>query len=153
MRITNALAAMLFSILLTSGVKTTQIKIDDVGDGWKHQVDSAIRLIHEKDLNAYLMLADHCTDIEFIIGEYSTTKPPGTIAITVKDMKLNSINNIAAILVHESYHLYCWNDKLKLSPRKEEHDAYMYEYEFLCKLPDVEDWLFLNAVNQIIKNQ
>jgi hypothetical protein len=27
----------------------------------------------------------------------------------------------------------------------------MHEYNFLCKLTDVEDWLFLNAVNQIIQ--
>ena len=34
---------------------------------------------------------------------------------------------------------------------KEEKEAYIWEYEFLCKLPNVEDWLFLHAINQIIR--
>jgi hypothetical protein len=66
---------------------------------------------------------------------------------------MNSINNIAAILVHESYHLYIWKAKIRLTEKKEEHEAYLYEYDFLCKLANVEEWLFMNAINQIIKNQ
>jgi hypothetical protein len=150
MYLKNALIGIL---LLISNVTFSQIKIDDVGDGWKSKVDSAILLIQEKDPKAYKLLTDHCKDIEFIIGDHSTTKLPSTIAITVKDMNINSINNIAAILVHESYHLYIWKAKIRLTEKKEEHDAYLYEYEFLCKLSDPENWLFLNAVNQIIKNQ
>lgn len=150
MYLKNALIGIL---LLISNLAYSQIKIDDVGDGWKSKVDSAILLIQEKDPKAYKLLTDHCKDVEFIIGDHSTTKLPSTIAITVKDMSMNSINNIAAILVHESYHLYIWKAKIKLTEKREEHDAYMYEYEFLCKLNNVEEWLFLNAVNQIIKNQ
>jgi hypothetical protein len=85
-------------------------------------------------------------------------KPMGTtitsnkpIAITTKDMNRGSINNIAAILVHESYHLKLWNEGIKIDPNKEEREAYIWEYEFLCKLPNVEDWLFLHTVNQIIR--
>ena len=150
MYLKNALIGIL---LLISNLAYSQIKIDDVGDGWKSKVDSAILLIQEKDPKAYKLLADHCKDVEFIIGDHSTTKLPSTIAITVKDMNIKSINNIAAILVHESYHLYIWRAKIKLTEKQEEREAYLYEYEFLCKLSNVEDWLFLNAVNQIIKNQ
>lgn len=150
MYLKNALIGIL---LLISNLAYSQIKIDDVGDGWKSRVDSAILLIQEKDPKAYKLLTDHCKEVEFIIGDRSTTKLPSTIAITVKDMNIKSINNIAAILVHESYHLYIWRAKIKLTEKQEEREAYLYEYEFLCKLPNVEDWLFLNAVNQIIKNQ
>ena len=150
MYLKNALIGIL---LLISNLSYSQIKIDDVGDGWKSKVDSAILLIQEKDPKAYKLLTDHCKEVEFIIGDRSTTKLPNTIAITVKDMNINSINNIAAILVHESYHLYIWKSKIKLTEKKEEHNAYLYEYDFLCKLNDVEEWIFLNAVNQIIKHQ
>jgi hypothetical protein len=57
----------------------------------------------------YEVLIKNCNQVEFIIGDYSTTKPPSVIAITTKDMNRGSINNIAAILVHESYHLKLWN--------------------------------------------
>ena len=150
MYLKNALIGIL---LLISNLSYSQIKIDDVGDGWKSKVDSAILLIQEKDPKKYDLLINHCKEVEFIIGDHSTTKLPNTIAITVKDMNMNSINNIAAILVHESYHLYIWKAKIRLTEKKEEHEAYLYEYDFLCKLTNVEEWLFMNAINQIIKNQ
>ena len=147
MRITNALITFLFLIpTLSFG----QINIQDVGDGWKNKVDSAIALIKKTDTLSYQILMENCKDVEFIIGKYSTTKPPYTIAITTKDMSLNSINNIAAVLIHESYHLFIYNNKIIYSQNEEEAVCYEKEYEFLCKLPDVEDWLFLNAMNNVI---
>jgi hypothetical protein len=128
----------------------SQIKIDDVGDGWKSKVDSAILIIKTYDQEKYKILIDNCEKIEFILGDYSTTKPPKTIAITTNDAKSSSINNIAAILVHESFHLMVWNSGVKMNPNLEEKEAYKWEYYFLCKLPEVEDWLFLNAINKII---
>ena len=145
--------ALILAFLLITNTVFGQIKIADVGDGWKSKVDSAISLIKEKDSAAYQMLVENCREVEFIMGDRSSTKPPHVIAITVKDMNLNSINNIAAVLVHESYHLYIWNNKIKLTPKREEYEAYTHEYVFLCRLENVEDWLFLNAVNQIIKHQ
>ena len=129
----------------------SQIKIDDVGDGWKMKVDSAISVIKNSDPDKYNILIENCKHVEFIIGDYSTTKPPDVIAITVKDMKRGSLNNIAAILVHESYHLMLFNNHRIINANTEEKEAYMYEYDFLCKLPNVEDWLFLNAINMIIR--
>ena len=46
----------------------SQIKIDDVGDGWKSKVDSAIVLIKEKDPEKYNLLMTHCKEVEFIIN-------------------------------------------------------------------------------------
>ena len=147
MRITNALITFLF---LIPTLAFSQITIDDVGDGWKGKVDSAISLIQKTDTISYQILMENCKTVEFIIGKFSTTKPPFTIAITTKDMNLNSINNIAAVLVHESYHLFIYNNHIQYNERDEEVACYVREYEFLCKLPDVEDWLFLNAMNNII---
>lgn len=141
----------LITLLLIPTVAFGQIKVDDVGDGWKPKVDSAISLIQQRDPEKYEVLIKNCNRVEFIIGDFSTTKPPNIIAITTKDMRIGSINNIAAILVHESYHLKLWNEGIKIDPKKEEKEAYSWEYDFLCKLSNVEDWLFLNAINQIIK--
>ena len=141
----------LITILLIPTVTFAQIKVDDVGDGWKPKVDSAISLIQQRDPEKYEVLIKNCNKVEFIIGDFSTTKPPNVIAITTRDMKIGSINNIAAILVHESYHLKLWNEGIKIDPKKEEKEAYSWEYDFLCKLPNVEEWLFLNAIKQIIK--
>lgn len=145
----NALTCVLSLIPLLS---FSQIKVDDVGDGWKSKVDSAITLIKENDPDKYQVLISNCERVEFIIGDHSTTQPPKTIVITVNDAQSPSINNIAAILVHESFHLNVWNCGIKMDPKQEEKAAYTWEYDFLCKLPHVEDWLFLNAVNNIIKN-
>lgn len=148
MRITNVIISIFF--LLFFNTLNAQIKIQDVGDGWKSKVDSAIILIKETDTSAYNILIENCKEIEFIIGSYSTTKPPYIIAITTKDMSINSINNIAAILVHESYHLYIYNKGLVYTANKEELVCYMREYDFLCKLPYVEDWLFKNVINKLM---
>jgi len=46
--------------------------------------------------------------------------------------------------------VYNWNNGIKKDPNQEEKEAYRWEYDFLCKLPDVEEWLFLNAIKKII---
>jgi hypothetical protein len=124
-----------------------------VGDGWKSDVQKAVYLIQMTDTAAYNILNTQCNNIEFIDSEFSTTKRPHTIALSIKDMKLNSINNIAAALVHESYHLYLYNNNVKLSETEEELKCYMEEYEFICKLPNVEEWLFMNTINKLIYYQ
>lgn len=150
MRITNA---FILIALLFPSLSFGQIKIEDVGDGWKPLVDSAINLIRDNDRDKYNLLISHCKSVEFIISDRSTTKPPDVIAISTGDLKLRSVNNIAAILVHESYHLYLCSSSTKMSEREEELAAYLYEYGFLCNLPNVEDWLFFNNINMIIRYQ
>jgi hypothetical protein len=148
MRIANALILFL---LLTSLNLSAQIKIPDAGDGWKQKVETAIQLIKETDTAAYRVLIENCKEIDYIIGSYSTTQPPHTIVITVNDLKINSINNIACILVHESCHLYIFNNCVEIEdPNREEYLCYMKEYDFICKLPYVEDWLFQNAINKLL---
>jgi hypothetical protein len=147
MRFPNALV---FLFLFFSNSVFAQIKVTDAGDGWKAKVDSAIQLIKDTDSVSYQLLIDNCKTIDYTLGNFSTTYTPHTISISVRDLKLNSLNNIACILVHESYHLYLFKQGASLDPHREEYICYMKEYEFICKLPYVESWLFQNAIDKII---
>ena len=147
MRIKNTII-LVFTLIALNG--SAQIKVPDVGDGWKARVDSAIELIHKTDSVSYQILIDNCFEIEYIVGDRSACKLPNTIAINTKDLEIGSINNIAAVLVHESHHLHYYNQHLRFDNNLEEYLCYLREYEFLCKLPDTEDWLFKNCINQLL---
>ena len=69
-----------------------------------------------------------------------------------KDVKLNSINNLAAVLVHESFHLYLRKREIILTPNQEEYFCYYYELGLINKLSNVEDWLIQHTKQQIINN-
>jgi len=131
-----------------------QIKIDKAGDGWDLKVDSAIQLIRRVDIDKYKMLDTNCTQISFMISPYSSCQledGKGHIYIAVSDIKLNSINNIAVVLVHESLHLYIAKKGIELIPAKEETFCYMYELNFIEKLTNPEPWLIEHALNNINK--
>ena len=131
-----------------------QIKIDKAGDGWDLKVDSAIQLIKKVDIDKYKMLDTNCTQISFMISPYSSCQledSKGHIYIAVSDIKLNSINNIAVVLVHESLHLYIAKKGIELIPAKEETFCYMYELNFIEKLTNPEPWLIEHALNNINK--
>ena len=66
------LKTLVFFLLLTFTLKS-QIKIDDVGDGWKSQVESAISLIQTTDDLRYSLLIKNCNHIEFGVNGNSTT--------------------------------------------------------------------------------
>jgi hypothetical protein len=81
---------------------------------------------------------------------FSTTEGDTTILISTKDMNFNNIYNIAAILVHESMHLYIKQLYIKIPPNKEEVITYKYELDFLKKIPNVDQWLIDNCVKNIV---
>jgi hypothetical protein len=148
----------LWILLLLPWSSYAQINIDKAGDGWHLKVDSAIQLIKETDYEKAIVLDSVCKKIEFWQGGFSTNEGSygnkGTILISVKDVKLNSINNLAAVLVHESLHLLFLKKGMVLSPGKEEMYCYRYELEFLLKLKDPEPWLIQHAnyyMNQTAK--
>jgi len=129
-------------------VASGQIKIDKAGDDWDLKIDSAITLIKQVDSNYYNVLIEHCQHIEIWIGSFSTNywdDTTGTIIVSVNDIRLNSINNIAAILVHESCHLLYLKGGVILSEKEEERSCYAYEYFFLLQVPKVEPWLLEHA--------
>ena len=87
------------------------------------------------------------------MGSFSTTQDSSTVVISVKDMKIGSVNNIACIIVHESHHLLLRKKHIKLEPKKEELECYQYENSFLEKVPNVEDWLIIHVIKNIISNK
>jgi hypothetical protein len=126
-----------------------QLRVTDVGDGWKEKVDSALKIIQTYDIEKYNVILETCTLIGYWNESFSTTEGDSVILISTKDINHVSINNIAAILVHESMHLYVKQLCAKVSPNREETICYVYELNFLYKVPNVEIWLIENATNKI----
>ena len=126
-----------------------QIKITDVGDGWKGKVEQALDTIQKYDIEKYYLIMETCKVVAFWNGGFSTTESDSIITIPSKEMNNGNIYNIAAILVHESLHLYFLTTYFKLNPNVEEVVTYQYELEFLKKVPCVDEWLIQNAQNKI----
>jgi hypothetical protein len=150
MYIKNALITILL-LIATTGF--SQIQIDDVGDGWKLKVDSALTLIKKNSPEHYKEVSEYCNHITYWMGGYSTTQDSSVVVISVKDMKIGSVNNIACIIVHESHHLAIQKKHIVLEARKEELECYQYEYEFLQRIPNAEDWLTIHVIKNIINNK
>lgn len=145
MRICTLLLCM-FSFTLLFG----QIKITDVGDGWKGKVEQALDTIKKYDTEKYNLVIGSCMLVGYWNESFSTTEGDTTILISTKDMDFNNIYNIASILVHESTHLYIKQLYIKVPPNKEEVLAYQYELDFLKKIPNVDQWLIDNSIKKII---
>jgi hypothetical protein len=131
----------------------SQIKIDKAGDGWDLKIDSALQLIKKTDIVKYNLIDSVCTSISFWVSEFSScelTDSTGVIYVSTKDVKLNSINNLAAVLVHESFHLYLQKKGTILTTNQEEYFCYYYELGLINKLSNVEDWLIQHTKQQII---
>lgn len=126
-----------------------QIKIEDVGDGWKNKVSLALENIKKYDTTKYNQLLKVCNHISFWNGQFSTTEDDRTILISQSDMNLNLINNISAVLIHESYHLFILQNKIILAQKKEEQNAYLYELNFLIKIPNIEPGLLKHSLIMI----
>lgn len=147
MYIKNALITLL---LIITNVTYSQIKIDDIGDNWKNNVDSALSVIKKYDIESYEVVINNCKLISFWMGGFSTTQDSTTILISTRDMNIKSINNLACIIVHESKHLDFLNKRIKMNPSKEEFICYTYEYEFLEKIPNIEYWLRTHVITNMI---
>ena len=136
-------------LLILSSYSFSQIKITDVGDGWKGKVEQALDTIQKYDIEKYYLIMETCKVVAFWNGGFSTTESDSVITIPSKEMNNGNIYNISAILVHESLHLYLLKTNLNLNPNVEEVIAYQHELEFLKKIPYVDKWLIENAKNKI----
>jgi len=145
--------AIITFLLLLSTTGFSQIQIDDVGDGWKLKVDSALTLIKKTSPEHYKEVSEYCKHITYWMGGFSTTQDSSVVVISVKDMKIGSVNNLACIIVHESHHLAIQNKHIVMNSKKEELECYQYEYEFLQKIPNAEDWLTIHVIKNIINNK
>jgi hypothetical protein len=130
-------------------ILSAQIKIDDVGDGWKDKVEQAIEVVKQYDPEKYTLLKENCEHISYSLLSFSTTENGTTILIAQKEIIAGNINDLAATLVHESLHLYFWRNNMILPENEEEILCYTYELELLFKIPDVEPWLISHAKKQI----
>ena len=127
----------------------SQIRIDDIGDGWKAKVEQALTVIQQIDCEKYDLLMATCKHISYSTATFATTESGTTILIPRREIVVGNINDIAAILVHESLHLYMLQNKLIMPEADEEVLCYAYELEFLLQIPGVETWLLDHARKQI----
>jgi len=147
MYIKNALIS--FFLFMTTSL-FSQITIDDVGDGWKSKVDSALTLIKNTSPEHWNQVEKSCKHITFWIGDFSTTIDSSTVMICRKDMNIKSINNLACVIIHESHHLYIQQNDIVLTPQKEELECYYWELEFINKVTNSEEWLKQHIIRCII---
>lgn len=134
-------------------VLCSQINIHKAGDGWDSTVLTALNLIKQTSSVHYLLVTNNVQEIEFWNEDYSSNdliNGKGVVVISRKDMELKSINNIAAVLIHESCHLKFLKDKIILRGCVEEYKCYNVELKFLQMLPNVESDL-LNYVKEQIE--
>jgi len=127
----------------------SQIRIDDIGDGWKAKVEQALTVIQQTDCEKYDLLMSTCKHVSYSTATFATTESGTTILIPRREIVVGNINDIAAILVHESLHLYMLQNKLIMPEADEEVLCYAYELEFLLQIPGVEMWLLDHARKQI----
>jgi len=142
-------ALICISDVVVGNVPSHPIYVSKAGDGWDLKVDSAITLIKNIDSVKYSRLLRVCTNVDFWAGKFSSNDGDKTILVSVNDVKLNSVNNLAAILIHESMHLYISQNNIQLTLNEEESQCYMYEFEFLTKLKNLEPWLLQHTIKQI----
>ena len=139
-------------LCLLPQVLCSQIDIHKAGDGWDSIVKQAILLINKTSPTHYKMLVDHVDVIKFWNEDYSSNNVvdgKGVIVVSSKDIKLNSLNNIAAVLVHETYHLHLMAMPYILSGHEEEYQAYSFELKFLKLLQNVEPDLLAYTKEQV----
>lgn len=107
------LFSWVFSIPLYS-----QPKVHIAGDGRHLKVDSAIQIIKKYDFEKYTLLIGVCDEVSFWISNFSSNginDGVRSIYIANKDVHLNSINNLACVLVHESLHFYILQKSIELN--------------------------------------
>ena len=151
-------ALLLFTLTsFITSFSSSQIRIDKAGDGWDKKIDSALTLIQKIDIKKYQLIDSVCNRVEFWSSGFSSNDGSygnkGTILVAVKDVKLNSINNLAVVLVHESLHLHVLQKGYIIIPEQEEVWCYRYELDFIDKLPNPEPWLKQHAITQLTNIQ
>jgi len=141
-------------LLFIPSISFAQIKIDKAGDFWDLKVDSALNKIKMVDSVYYSHILEVCDTISFWAGNFSSCYGSygrkGTIIISSKDMRSNDIDDICAVLVHESLHLKLLMDGVEMDGNDEEALCYAYERAYLLKVPGVNEYLIKHTENQIV---
>jgi len=145
---------LIFLILFIPLTSLAQIKIDKAGDFWDLKVDSALNKIKLIDSVYYSHILQVCDTVSFWSANFSSCyggyEKKGTIIISSKDMRSNDIDDICAVLVHESLHLKILMDGVEMDGNDEEALCYAYEKLFLLKVPGVNQYLIKHADDMIL---
>jgi uncharacterized protein (DUF779 family) len=104
-----------------------------------------LSIIKTYDTTKYNTLLKVCHEIGYCTDNSSTIEYPNVIILSTKDIKSGNINDIAAAIVHESRHLYIYQNNITLPYNKEEYLCYDYELRFLRKVPNVDNFLIINC--------
>lgn len=141
---------LLLLFLISPLLAFSQMRIDDVGDGWKGLVEQALEIIEDTDTAKYNLVTRYCTQITYGLQPFSTTESGHVIILSTAEMKKGIVNDIAAAIVHESLHLYFVHNSIGASEQTEEAICYAYELEFLKQIPGVEQFLLDHALRQYL---
>jgi hypothetical protein len=145
---------LIFLILFIPLTSLAQIKIDKAGDFWDLKVDSALNKIKFIDSVYYSHILQVCDIVSFWAGNFSSCYggygKKGTIIISSKDIRSNDIDDICAVLVHESLHLKILMMGMEMDGNSEEALCYYYEKSFLLKVPGVNEYLIKHADDMIL---
>lgn len=125
-----------------------QIRVLDIGNGWKTKVESALDVIKNTDLEKYDRVIIHCKEIGFWDGNFSTTEGGNKIILSKAELDYGSINNIACTIVHESRHLIIEKSQTKWDKDFEEFMCYDYELNFAMKIDNIEKWLIEHIIHK-----
>ena len=106
-------------------------------------------LIKKTDTNVYNRLDSMVDSIDMWLGAFSSCNDK-TIYISREDILLG-VQNVSAVLVHESQHLWIWNKGIEVDKPVEEVMCYKYELAFLNKIPNCEIYLKKHAIKSILE--
>jgi hypothetical protein len=151
-----SLLCLVCSLSYHSHTAAQTIRIDRGGDDWSCLIEEALVKIAVTDQESYRLVVENVERISMITGDRSTNEPlpygRGTVYICTADLKSGLINNIAAALVHESYHLSIWRLIGRNNLNRwcsEEITAYRVELAFIQRLPDAEPFLAAHCLRMI----
>jgi hypothetical protein len=143
------LFVLLFSLPL---YLSAQINVHETGNSQDSTIYSAINLIEKTSPYHYRIFKDVVQEVQFWNQDYSSNnliEGRGVVVLATKDIKLNSINNLAATLVHESYHLKVFKYGPDMRGGKEEYLCYVHQLKFLKLLFNVEPDLLAYTKEQV----
>jgi hypothetical protein len=136
-------------VLFISNNIYSQIALPVTASQYTKTIDSAITLIKITDTTVYNRLDSMVDVIDMWLSAFSSCDTK-VIYISRNDVLLG-VQNVAAVLVHESQHLWIWHSNINLSKQDEEIMCYKYELAFLDKIPNCEKYLKKHAINAIIE--
>jgi hypothetical protein len=134
----DVVVATLFSFF--SFFSGAQIVVDDVGDGWKAKVDSALCMIEHAGPEYWDEVNTNCKKVTYWMGDFSTSVD-SSVVISTHDMKLGSVYNIACAIIHESHHMEIKRLGIKMRECEEELECYVREGRFVDVVECREAWL------------